>query len=197
MAGLEASGQDLLDPSQKKDASLTDFDYKVYGALSKIVGKGFLAKDFLGYMVDYLALNQPQVPIGQVFGFSQYTAQLDQILTGATADTTSTSYTDLSTAGPTLTGLPDGQYLILFGAKIKNTTGAGNHSWMSFQPNATTALDADAIDVEVADFGAFARATLKTLSNDGNNTVTCKYRVGSGTGRYGTCWIAALKYANA
>jgi hypothetical protein len=192
MAGLEASGQDLLDPNQKKDASLTDFDYKVYGALSKIVGKGFLAKDFLGYMVDYLALNQPLVPIGQVVGFSQHTAQAATYIATGEA-TTSATFTNLATVGPQLTDLPDGQYVVFFGASAVTGADSGR---MSIKFGTAEATDTDAI-VWVASGLTIpgARAAAVTLSENAN-TITARYRSNGASVSFSNRWLIAIRHAN-
>src|SRR5687768_3883968 len=102
-----------------------------------------LFKDFtseaLGQLIHYLGLHV-QVPITQVLGFSQYAPQ--RAFVAASQATGSTSYTNLATTGPSITGLPDGQYLAIVGAVMKNDT-SGQLSLMSVAPNATTALDTD------------------------------------------------------
>jgi hypothetical protein len=192
MAELEAGTADLLDPNLKKDASLTDFDYKVYGALAKIVGKGFLAKDFLGYMVDYLSINQPLVPIGQIVGFTGFTASYANVETAET--TTSTSYTDLATSGPTVTNLPPGQYVILHGAYIRATT-ASQAGAMSFSINGAAAVDDDLAGVTYVENISAMRGSFETLTEE-INTITAKYRVTGGTGEFARRWLIALKTAN-
>lgn len=48
--------------------AITDFDRKVFASMSKAL---WLPDDFKEYMVQYMTLNQPPVPIGQMFGSIQ------------------------------------------------------------------------------------------------------------------------------
>jgi hypothetical protein len=187
------SGADLLDPNQKKDASLTDFDYKVFAAMNKIVGKQWLAKDFLGYMTEYGALNQPLVPIGQIVGFTGFTATYSNVETAET--TSSTSYVDLATVGPTVTDLPPGQYVILEGGYLRNSA-ASQASAMSFSINGAAASDDDLVGVTFTDNISAMRGSYETLTEQ-INTITAKYRVTGGTGTFARRWLIALKTANA
>lgn len=195
MSSFESvSGADLLDPNQKKDASLTDFDYKVFAAMNKIVGKQWLAKDFLGYMTEYGALNQPLVPIGQIVGFTGFTATFSNVETAES--TGSTSYVDLATVGPTVTDLPPGQYVLLHGAYIRNS-GAGQAAVMSFSINGAAASDDDLAGVTYTDNISVMRGSYKTTLTEQINTITAKYRVTGGTGTFARRWLIALKTANA
>lgn len=177
------------------DDSLTDFHKKVADALNNPVVHMLLLQQFKEYMTQYMALNQPAIPISQIFGFDQFTVKpATKVNTSET--TTSGSYTDLATVGPTLTGLPDGQYLILHGCNMI-TSAAGSGVFQSVQVNATGASDDDAVVTTSTQSASNATAIVKTLSNDGNNTLTAKYRVGAVvTGEFARRWLIALRYAN-
>lgn len=155
----------------------------------------YVPKAFETWMTDRVAVAGLDVPIGQIVGFSQYTALSASVETLET--TTSTSYTDLATVGPKLSGIPDGSYLIFHGCAARNTT-AGDAAFQSIQTNSTAAADSDLAGVNYNDLISVARVAVKTLSNGGNNEITCKYRAnGGGTAGFARRWIVALRYANA
>lgn len=180
------------DPNQKVGEPLTDFDRRVYASLAK-AGQ-WLPKDFLSYMVEYLSINQPLVPIGQVVGFSQYTAQAaPQINTSQS--TSSTTPTDLATAGPTLTGLPSGKYVVWFGAAA-DTSPVNSEAYMGVKANSTEPTTSDAAVTFSANRIMVSRAHTFTLTNS-NNTLLARYWAASaGTGTWQNRWMLALRYAN-
>src|SRR5207302_674676 len=132
----------------------------------------------LGQLRLWLEQNPPAVPITSVLGFSRFTA------TSATTDgadtSASTTYGDLAGgSGPTLTGLPDGNYVVLFGAYMRNNT-VSQSSAMSLQVNNTSAVDTDFAAVTspaatAIDNISVARAVVKQLNSSGNNTLAAKY----------------------
>ena len=149
---------------------------------------------FKSWLIDFIAVNIPQIPISQVTGFKQveqvevFTAE---VLTSQT--TTSTSYTNLGTVGPEKTGLRAGQYLILFGSR-QGTSSSGTASSMSVSINGAAASDNDqawsatiSLDVSVS------RAVVKNLAL-ASNTITCKYRaVFGGTSTFTNRWLVAQR----
>lgn len=154
--------------------------------------------DFMAYILDYIQTSRLQIPIGQVFGFTQFTAQQDVVGLGSAESTSSATYVDLATVGPSLTGLPDGQYIIIFGCDAHNSaTGVG--SIMSLSINGVAAVDTDSCQMpDQTKDTSMARAVVKTLSNGGANSVIAKYREGyaAGTATFTHRWLIALKYAN-
>lgn len=176
---------------------VTDSDY----ALADKVVRALLAKpagktidQLSSYILDYIQVNNLLLPISQIVGFSQFTAQIATPIT--TNETTgSTSYVDLTTTGPTLSGLSDGAYVFLFGAEAKNSTG-GDGAVMSLSYNGSGALDSDSAlvtDTNFATIVGFATATLTS----GANTVTAKYRADvGGTANFQRRKLLALRYAN-
>lgn len=182
----------------KPDANLTDFDRKVAAALNNPTVLMLLLREFKDYLVQYLALNQPPVPIGQIVGFTQFTVQAAaQVLTDES--TASESYTDLSTDGPTLTGLSDGSYLVLFGCSAKVDTLLGETARMSVEVNGTAASDDDMILTGTSFGTSIGRAVTKSLAAGSSNELSAKYRsTDSGTNAsFANRWLLALKYANA
>ena len=153
-----------------------------------------LPSTFWDYMVKRWLRDAPVFPISQVFGFSATVAQTATEI--ATSETTSSaSFVDLATVGPTLTGIPDGKYLIIFGASSKNTT-AGSGAKMSIDINGGGAADADSTNCAVDQFVDVARFRTKTLANNGSNTITAKYRVTANTGTFANRSLIAIRYGN-
>lgn len=167
------------------------------GQVPKIDSIFDVSAKFLAEFRLWLEQNPPAIGIKNILGFSQFTAQAASPV--ATQETTSsTAYVDLATVGPTLTNLPDGQYIIVFGCAAANNT-AGIGSRMSVQVNGTAAVDADNCLMSGAENSGLARVVVKTLNNSGNNTVTAKYRCGNAaaTAFFQVRWLVALKFTNA
>lgn len=155
-----------------------------------------VSADFLGQLRTWFEQNPPAIPVSQIIGFNQFTAQNASVLTQET--TTSTTFADLATVGPTLSSLPDGQYLFFLGCVAFNS-GAGNQLTMSIDVNSAGASSSDqtAADGPAATYKVnLVRVVAKTLDNGGNNTVTCKYRVSAGTGTFLNRWLIAIRFSN-
>lgn len=180
----------------KPSEAITEFDRKVYDSMAKPYAHMMFLQAYNEYMVQHLALNQPPISISQVFGFSQFTAQANTVATDQT--TSSATYTDLATVGPQISGLADGQYLVLFGSGIYNTS-ASTQSYMSFSVNGGT----ESTDHIQADSGAGntvipgGRAALVTMESGGNNTIKARYKRGSaGTAGFTGRWLVVIRYAS-
>lgn len=155
----------------RPDEAFTAKDREVMETLRKVM---LLPNEFKDYLVQYIALNQPPIPIGQIFGYSQTVPQSATfIVTGETR--TSSTFGDLATVGPTLTGLPDGKYLFLYGCDAAGDPGVSN-AQMSIQVNATAAATNDAASTSAAFLTSIMKVVEKTLAGGGNNTVTAKFR---------------------
>lgn len=148
------------------------------------------------WLTDQVALRGLAVPIGQVIGFSRFTANPATDVAAAET-TTSTTYGDLATVGPTLTGVPDGSYLVIFGC-FASTDTDGFISRMSIQVNGTAAADADSLATGNQYGVSLMRIVSKTLSTGGNNTITAKYKTQTAThtSSFSDRWMVALRYAN-
>lgn len=156
-----------------------------------------VAPNFFAYMVDYLAVNQPLVPIGQISGFSQFTARAAQG-PGSAEYGTSATYDDLATVGPQLTNLPDGNYVIGFGA-IATSSVANKTAYTSISINGASATDSDGFNTLGLNGSTNVGGTMflvKRLSASGNNSLCLKYRTEDAS-YWQNRWLLALKYANA
>lgn len=153
--------------------------------------------DFMAYLLDFIQTARLIIPIGQVFGFSQYTAHTTPRVGSVDEATTSTSYADLATTGPTLDGLPDGKYLVFIKSVIR-TAVASNLAAMSYQVNGTAASDTDSIVNKNANDITATGFSLQSLSRGSGNSLTAKYRTdnAAAAATFSGRLIVALKYAN-
>lgn len=158
-------------------------------------------KQFETWVVDRVAVSGLNIPIGQIVGFSGFTAQFDNVV--AEAHTTSNVYADASVsggAGPELDGLADGQYVLFFGG-----SGGGDFATNTTYHIAASVNGSTPTDDQSAEFASDrgntsgAMIVIATLNNDGNNNVKCVYRSSDGTdrGNIRYRWLVALKFANA
>ena len=102
--------------------------------------------------------------------------------------TTSTSYTDLATAGPAVTLTTGTKALVVVSCGLYNSV--ANSTYMGFAVSgATTIAAADASAIEIGGsngtvFVAVSRALMLTTLTAGSNVFTAKYRVSGGTGNF-------------
>lgn len=152
-------------------------------------------KEFTSWLVDYLAVNVPQIPISQITGFAQ-----TQLYIGTHEDgevtTAATSYGDLGAGGPIIVGMGAGKYLFFHGCATKVSV-AGIEARQSLQFNSEATLSDDCLFNSGTQYASTSRLVAKTLTEP-NNTVHCQYKVeGAGTGSFQLRWLFALKYGNA
>lgn len=151
---------------------------------------------FWDYMIQRWLADAPVFPATQVFGFLQFTAIVAPPI--ATAETRATStFGDLATVGPTLTGLPDGNYLLAFGAGAAGSPGVSN-ALMSAQVNATPVAAGEYTYTSSASATSVMRILAKPLNNGGANTVTAKYASSNNafSCTWADRWMLVLKYSN-
>jgi hypothetical protein len=140
-----------------------------------------------------LELRGLRTPISQITGFAQFQAQAAPVVT-ADETTASGTYTNLATVGPEIDALPDGKYLLLYGALV--TAPGSGRAFVAPKINSTEADDADAAQMYASNGGGVSFAVTKTLSG-GNNTILLRYRTsGGGTGTFGLRWLIVLRYSN-
>lgn len=147
--------------------------------------------EFKEWLLDYLAVNIPQIPIGNIMGFSQYQAVVGTRVDGQ-GSTSSTSYVDLDGGHPIITGLGAGDYLVMHGCAIESS--ANNiTARQTVKYNNETALSDNAIMSDSQQIVSSSRIVTKTFTNN-NNQIKCQYAVeGAGTGFFQLRWLIALK----
>jgi len=101
----------------------------------------------------------------------------------ASQSTSSTSFVDLATVGPTLTMTTGVRGLCLWGCQLTNSSGAAN-SYMSFTgANFTASTTASVQNAGTAAIQASYTLFLNGMTA-GSNTFTAKYSCSSGTGTF-------------
>lgn len=149
----------------------------------------------LGQLKVWIEQSGLNLPITNIIGFQQFTVQNAPFIFTSQSRTSST-YGDLATVGPTLTGLPDGKYVIMFGCA--SAAAGGTEAGMSVQINSDAVDSDDSVVSAASSLTAGSIAVVKTLSAGGNNSITAKYasldNVNSAT--FARRWLLALRYAN-
>lgn len=148
----------------------------------KLLGAPILfPKEFKDWMADFVALNIPLIPFSHIFGAKINIARSGNFIATAEAGPSATAYGDCATVGPLLTGLADGSYLIVYGARGRDRT--------SISINGATAVDADSFYGTEAGPSS-ARMKISSLKNNDNNTITMKYK---GTNTFALRWLIVIR----
>jgi len=164
--------------------------------INRLLGNpGALPAAFWAAVIDRVVVDAPsQIPVSQLQGFSRFTATSSAVVTNET--TSSTTYTNLATAGPTISGLSPGEFLFLYGARIHRTAGSGlNAALMAPSLNAATPTDVEAAVFLGDDEASVAMVLQKTLTAT-SNEVKMQYRVVAGTYQFQGRWFTALRIGN-
>ena len=157
---------------------------------------GFPYPELTDLVADYPALGQQLAEDVEDIIAALARASTAEVTTSQT--TTSTSYTDLATAGPTVTVTTGTKALVVVSGYMFNNTGNQAALMSVAISGASTFAAADNWAVEV--FGATgsavaagaSRATLFTGLTAGSNTFTSKYKVTGGTGTFRNRGIIVL-----
>ncbi len=104
----------------------------------------------------------------------------------------STSYVDLATLGPQLTGLENGSYMVMFGYWTEGGTAVTRFA-SSFYNGLGTGGSQEA---EVNRDGQAMQVHLVDLQKDNNNSILVRYRTSGGTGNFGKRWLHAVQVAS-
>lgn len=153
-------------------------------------------QEFWSAVNQKVALDGEPIPASQIQG-GKTLPFYEATIINSLETTTSTTFTDLSTIGPTLTNLSDGSYLVIGEASCHNDTDT-LVSIMALQIN-DTAPSGDSTTLFTAGTSSTqgAGVLLVDLRNNNNNTLTCKYRVnGASTGTWFHRRLYAFKVGN-
>lgn len=164
-----------------------------------------VSKAFETWIIDRVAFSGLNVPIGQIVGYSLAAGQAAPKVDNVTAEahTTSAVYAAPNVsggAGPVLTDLSDGSYLVLFGGSGGGDFANNVTYHMGVSVNGSTPVDA-----ESAEWGSDrgntsgVMAVIAVLAAGGtSNVLTAVYRSSDGTDRGNVRyrWITAIKLAN-
>ena len=134
-----------------------------------------LPPKFKSWLIDFIAVNIPQIPVSQIVGFNQV-EQVEVFSATTNASTGSITSTTYGSTGPTVSALRAGSYTIIFGALV--SPGAIQETGrISVSLNGAAPSDDDAIwfnGVSPAEVPA-TRAVVKSLTGT-TNTVALQYR---------------------
>lgn len=155
-------------------------------------GSIFTAAQFNTNLRDNLLMTAPGIATtaGQYFVATAANAIAARATSGAgvlvNEATTSQSYTDLATPGPTVSGLATGTAAFVFPYCWCVNSLATNMSMMSVDVSgASTVAPADSRSIGTAGTTSVAASAVFNIGlTAGSNTFTAKYRVGAGTGTF-------------
>ena len=154
-----------------------------------------VSAEFLGQYKTWLEQNPPSIPVTQILGFTGFTFQPATTISTGQA-TTSTTYADLATVGPSLQGLSKGKYAIFFGAQGQPTSPTVGLMSLTVT-NVAAATDTDSIVFAAGANMSASRVVLKDLAQDGANGVAAQYRSSDGGSvSFSNRWLIAVKYSN-
>lgn len=173
--------------------------------MTAVAGATFTAAQFNLYVRDNLNETAPAKATakGQFFVSTAANAIAARQLSGATVattqSTTSTSYTDLATVGPSVSVSSSDRAVVFFQSDIDNT-GVNGASSVSVAVSGATSISANGAWRIVRDGAASGNvwrvgvAHMFTGLNAGTNTFTMKYLAGSGTATFGNREIIVLPF---
>lgn len=167
--------------------------------MTAVANSAFTAAQFNAHVRDNLNETAPAkaTTAGGIFVASAANSIVERIPAIATVQTsettTSTTYTDLATAGPSVTATTGAKALVVVSAHLANNT-AGANSVMAVDVSGASTIapsDTRALVYEASVAGDVMQASYITMYSSatasltaGSNTFTAKYRVGLGTGTF-------------
>lgn len=154
-------------------------------------GEKVLAEGQLCYVENLTGIAQLQYYDGASWiSFGNITNDTAEVTTAQT--TTSTSYTDLATVGPSVTVTTGTKALVMVTCQVENSGGAA--AFMSYAVSGATtiaAADTTAVGNKSTSFIRATACSIVTLTA-GSNTFTAKYKVGASTGTFERRTIAVI-----
>jgi len=185
---------DLSSSAPASDTSQADIALmqRVFSAAMK--SPSLIPEGFMSYMLDWIQTQRLSIPIGQVFGFSRFTAQQANA-TSFDSGVTTTTFAAFSD-GPVLSGLGPGNYVVIIACDIRSNSGAAARMGYSVNGGDPDAIKSCTVQESVG-FISAAQVAIERLS-DPANTLTAQRRidVAAGNADFGFRSITALKYAN-
>lgn len=152
-----------------------------------------VAPAVLGDLSAYFTANPFPIPIAQVTG---YTDQTPFVATNIQAEesTTSTSYTNLTTPGPSLTNLPNGTYMVTWGC-LAVCSAQTFRAVMALSINNASPDDTKRAQVNSTSLVGASNNSEFTLNMGlSGNSITAQYRVtAAGTGIFGSRYLSATR----
>lgn len=154
-----------------------------------------IPQEWKSWLVSYLEANPPVLPISQIFGFNQFTANFAKVAASQAIPGPAGAFYDLATVGPELTPLPKGKYVVLWGCNYDGTGGATGAMGYSINGAAPVLADAAQVAPTAAQRFNLMRADLVDLTLDAND-IKMKYYSTQVGPLFANRWMIVLKYAN-
>lgn len=151
--------------------------------------------EWKAWLVSYLEANPPQIPIGQVLGFAAFTASYgQQPLTSAI--TVANAWQSLSNTGPTISQLPKGKYVLLYGCNYDAS--GGSTGYMGYCINGASVPNGYLFEapVQIERFLLMRADVIELPLDSSPNEITFKYQASQVGPSFAARWAMALKYAN-
>ncbi len=142
----------------------------------------------LGELRAWIELAGIAIPISQLRGFTQFAVQSARV--AASESTSSSTYTNLATDGPSIPGLPAGKYLFMHGFQCVSTVGGAYAS-----PSVDGATPSDADAAAISSGGPVMYVATGTITNQNGATVKLQYRSVGGSSTFKDRWLIAIRYA--
>lgn len=111
---------------------------------------------------------------------------------GTDQASSSTSYTDLATVGPSVTVPSPGVYQVVYGCALRNSAVNGTRMAMKFGASAVT--EDGLIYSDVAAYRSLASTSQESIAA-GNLLIKAQYRVDAGDGNWQKRWITVVPIA--
>lgn len=148
--------------------------------------------EFKEWLIDFFAVNIPQIPISQITGFGQYTATVGTRVDGQSS-TTSSAYVELDGGHPQITGLGKGSYLLYHGCALE-ASGTTITARQTLKFNDENPVSDNCVLGEGQNIFSASRVVQRTFDGP-NNTIKCVYaQEGGGTAFFELRWLIAIKY---
>jgi hypothetical protein len=106
-----------------------------------------------------------------------------------------TTYGDLATNGPELTGLENGQYMVMFGYYTQNGGSGSRYGRIEYNNQATDPGPSPETDVVIE--GQAIMFHLVNLKKENNNSMKLRYRVPTSDAYFSNRWLHAVQVASA
>jgi hypothetical protein len=149
---------------------------------------------FLGDLGEYFTQNPFPIPISQVDGYTAQTPYSAPSI--ATEETTSSAvFVDLNTPGPLLTGLPDGLYMLNWGATAKISTVLTRARMCISVNGGVPDVSMQAYTQSTNSSGISFQTSLRIQGQTGGNSIKCQYSIGvaPATATFGGRFLTAIR----
>lgn len=149
---------------------------------------------FLGDLGEYFTQNPFPIPISQVDGYTAQTPySAPSIMTEE--NTSSVAFVDLNTPGPLLSALPDGLYMLTWGATAKVSSTLTRARMCISVNGAVPDVSMQAYTQSTTSSGISFQTSLRIQGQTGGNSIRCQYSIAASpaTGTFGGRFLNATR----